>query len=202
MVVVANTIISYLKLASKNVGLCDKWINGNDLCVAISIIFNLKQNNFTLKELTKELNTKEGKGIKIQMEADPTTVTEDHVGIFRQVYRPKKGPTKKRPSNVYCFYFVSKKGDTPPSYDDEWYNHICEFTQLLQDIKRNCVPNEDITYNVIKKQKASTNTHHLIVATDKKLFYPGNYQTIETRSLCLLQHHIGTRLMQRNYLGQ
>ena len=157
MVVVGNTILSYLKLASKNAGLHDKWINGNDLCLAISIIFNLKENNFTLKELTKELNTKEGKTIKFQLEANKNTVTHDHVGIFRQVYRPKKGPTKKRPSNVYCFYFVSKKGDTPPLYDDEWYNHISEFSQLLQDIKlSNVVADEDMSYTVIK------NKNHLL----------------------------------------
>ena len=29
-----------------------------------------------------------------------------------------------REGNIYAFYFVPKKGNKPPSYDDPSYNHI------------------------------------------------------------------------------
>ena len=95
MGVAENTILSYLKLASENAGLRDKWINGNDLCLAISIIFNLKENNFTLKELTKELNTKEGKATKIQLEANKNTVHTIMSVYFVKYTGQRRDPPKK-----------------------------------------------------------------------------------------------------------
>ena len=133
----ADTIISYLKLPSHEAILRDKWIDGNDLCAAISIIFDLKDNNFALKQFTKALSTKRGKVIKDQIDVDiQMPVSLSHIGISHQVYRPRKGTTKKTSGMVYACYFTTIRGTNPPTYNDEWYNHIVDFTELLPDVKK------------------------------------------------------------------
>ena len=124
-------------------------------------MYNLRENSFTLKELTKALNTKAGKSIKYQIDvgvAEPVAV--DHIGIFRQVYRPKVGPTKKRPSNIFAFYFVEKKGSNPPLYDDPWYNHIVDYIELtnaaLNYKKRNTDDIDLFSLVQNKKQKVAS----------------------------------------------
>ena len=80
-------------------------------------------------------NAKVGKAMKHQMDVITTLpVSNAHIGIFRQVYRPRKGPSKKRPSNVYVFYFVSIKGSNPPSHDIEWYKHVIDYLDLTHVI--------------------------------------------------------------------
>ena len=152
MVIDSNTILTYFKLASSEEILLEKWINGDDLCVTIGSIYNLREKSFTLKQLTKTLNTKVGKAVKFQIDVCTSSpVSKEHIGIFRQVYRPKLGATKKRPSNVYAFYFVTNKGCNPPSYNDEWYNHIIDYVDLASLLfnykKRNA--DNDIVFNLV-----------------------------------------------------
>jgi len=91
------------------------------------------------------------------------------MSVYFVKYTGQRRDPQKR-DQVMCIIstLYLKKGDTPPSYDDEWYNHISEFSQLLQDIKlNNVMADEDMSYTVMKKQKTSTRTHHSIIAPDK-----------------------------------
>ena len=121
------------------------------------------EKSFTLRQLTKALNTKVGKAIKFQIDACTSSpVSSEHIGIFRQVYRPKVGGTKKRPSNVYAFYVVKDKGCNPPPYNDEWYNHIVDFvdlTNLLLNYKKKSVDNESV-FNLAQNKNKKSICHH------------------------------------------
>ena len=69
--------------------------------------------------------------VKFQIDVCTSSpVSNEYIGIFRQVNRPKLGATKKRPSSQYAFYFVKNKGCNPPSYNDECYNHIVDCIDL------------------------------------------------------------------------
>ena len=159
MVLTYDAIIRYLLKATLNPIFCKKWIKGDDLCAAISNLFELRNNYFTIADLTKALNTKFGKTIKMQLDVDiHSPVSENHIGIFRQSYRPRKGSSKKRPAMVYGFYFVEAKGTSPPSYDDAWYNHIIDFIELQSLIANYASTNgywidEDKEDEVISKRR-------------------------------------------------
>ena len=133
MVFDSSEIISIFLKASSETFLCDKWIKGEDLCVIVSNIYNLKKDHFTMKKLIKALNTKEGKIIKYQIDSSIVSeILPNHIGIFRQTYRPKKRKNMKREGCTSAFYFVSTKGTTPPLYSDAWYNHIVDFLVLAR----------------------------------------------------------------------
>ena len=111
MVFDANSILAYFKLASSEAILLEKWINGNDLCVTIGTMYNLRENSFTLKELTKALNTKAGKSIKYQIDvgvADPVTV--DHIGIFDKCINRKLNQ-QKRDQVIFLLSILLKRRD-------------------------------------------------------------------------------------------
>ena len=96
MVTTSEAVIAYFMQASSIPIFCSKWIKDDDLCASISNFFELRENSFTAKDLSKALNTKFGKSIKMQLDADiHGEVLEDHIGVFRQSYRPRKGSTKK-----------------------------------------------------------------------------------------------------------
>ena len=119
MVLEGNSILSTFMWASLESVLCEKWMQGDDLCVVISNIFHLEKNEFIIKKSTKVLNTKLGKFIKDQIDNGLSKeLGKDHIGIFREVYRPKKRKNGKREGNTYAFYFTSQKGRKPPTYRD------------------------------------------------------------------------------------
>ena len=135
MVLEGGSILATFLKASSETLFCDKWIRGDDLCVAISNIYDLEKDEMTIKKLTKALNTKVGKTIKNQIENSlDRPLNEDHIGIFREMYRPKKSMNRKREGTSYAFYFVSQRGSKPPLYDDPWYNHIVDFVDLAKSI--------------------------------------------------------------------
>ena len=77
------------------------------------------------------MNTKEGKVIENQMDSSfVSEILPDHLGVFRQIYRPMKRKNMKREGYTSAFYFVSKEGTTQPWYSDAWYNHIVDFIEL------------------------------------------------------------------------
>ena len=157
MVIDSDIILRYLIEASFNEVFHEKWIDGIDLCTAICNIFGLKESNFSTRDLTKALNTKKGKAIKYQIDVSTNApVSNEHIGIFRQSYRPKKGHTKKRSGTVYAYYFVKQKGSLPIAYIDAWFDHIVNFTDLLSLIlqykKRSMIDN-DYSNLVSKRQK-------------------------------------------------
>ena len=85
--------------------------------------------------MTNVLKTKVDKTIKYQIENSlGRELNIDHIGIFREVYRPKIRMHEKQEGNTYDFYFTSQKGSKPPSYDDPWYNHIVDFVELTKFI--------------------------------------------------------------------
>ena len=128
-----SSLISLFLEASSKTVLCDKWICGDDLCVAISSLFSLEKDVFTIPKFNKALNTQEGRIIKCQIDNTiQSDLLPDHIGIFRSIYRPKKRKNIKSKGTVYGFYFVSKKGSAPPTYSDPWYNHIIDFTDLAR----------------------------------------------------------------------
>ena len=60
-----SSLISLFLDASSKTVLCDKWISGDDLCVAISNLYSLDKDVFTIPKLNKALNTKDGKLINV-----------------------------------------------------------------------------------------------------------------------------------------
>ena len=119
MVVDYSGIISIFLKASSQTILCNKWIKGEDLCVITNNLYNLDKEYFTMKKLIKALNTKEGKVIKNQMDSSVVSeILPDHLGIFRQTYRPKKRENMKQEGYTSAFHFVSEKGTNSPSCSD------------------------------------------------------------------------------------
>ena len=118
----------------------------------------MKDDIFSVKDLTRALNTKKGKVIKYQIDVSTAApVSHEHIGIFRQVYRPKKGNTKKWSGIVYAYYFVKDRGSLHIVHEDVWYDHIVDFTHLLRLIldkkkTQGMIDNEDYSLNC-KRQK-------------------------------------------------
>ena len=82
--------MSFLHTSSESV-LCDQWIRGDNLCVAIINLLILNKDKFIIRTLTKVLNIKEGKVIKNQIDNSPSSaVMPDHIGIFHQMNHPPK----------------------------------------------------------------------------------------------------------------
>ena len=107
MVINHSGVISIFLKASSETILCDKWIKGEDLCVIASNLYNLEKDHFIMKKLIKALNTKEGKVIKNQMDSSVVSeILPDHLGVFRQTYRPMKRKNMKRGGYTSAFYFV------------------------------------------------------------------------------------------------
>ena len=155
-----SILATFLKASSETV-FCDKWMRGDDLCVAISNLYDLKKDEMTIKKLTKALNTKIGKTIKNQIENSlDRPLNEDHIGIFREAYRQKKSKNRKREGTSYAFYIVSQKGSKPPSYDDPWYNHIVDFLDLAKSIvnmKKSLMINSSSEWVYASNEEANDN---------------------------------------------
>ena len=59
----SGLISIFLKVSPQTI-FCNAWIKSDDFCVIASSLYNLYKDYFTMKKLTKALNTKEGKVIK------------------------------------------------------------------------------------------------------------------------------------------
>ena len=92
---------AFLEACSETI-FCGKWMIANDFCDAICHFYNLNSEcKFDAKELMQVLRMNYNRHIVAQMEIeDPTLITDEHLGIFRRVYRPSKGKYKKNASTV------------------------------------------------------------------------------------------------------
>jgi len=59
--------------------------------------------------------------------ADRRNLPHDHVGIFRDVFRPKGG------KRVHCFY-AGPRGKAPEATETAWYNYINDGKELLEKV--------------------------------------------------------------------
>jgi hypothetical protein len=59
--------------------------------------------------------------------SDRRNLPSDHIGIFRDMFRPKGG------KRVHCFY-AGPRGKAPEETEKAWYNYIYDGKELLEKV--------------------------------------------------------------------
>ena len=136
MLIQANTrknwiVASFLEACTETI-FCEKWVTANDFCSAISTLYKLNpESSFTGNELKKALSCKTNAYLAAEMDQPYDIVTRNHIGIFRQSYRPR-GKTR-----TLCFFCVLNKGDVPPTPPSgkKWFDNITSLQYLHYSIE-------------------------------------------------------------------
>jgi hypothetical protein len=89
------------------------------------IYINNTSLEFNGQTILKPLGLKRYQDLRMQMEAEKSNVTCDHIGIFSGKYRPKNKPM------CYCFY-ATIKGQVPEAKGGKWSDHISDAMDILE----------------------------------------------------------------------
>jgi hypothetical protein len=95
----------------------------------VRVYYKLSNDNaYTGKLLVKALSSNKHRNLNQQMQiVDVMNVPSDHIGIFRDKYRPRGQ------AFVYCFYATSR-GGIPIKTEGIWFNSIDTATDLLSKV--------------------------------------------------------------------
>ena len=179
----SSSIVSTLIRATSVPIFHDKWISCDNLCVALSIQFDLQELRFDSKELNKALRC--NKHLTIQMDMNTTSpVMSDHIGIFRQKYRPKVRDHSKKGSAIFAYYFVSTKGTIPQTTTDRWFDNICDLKDLLVNTRTiHSKRSLDINSVLSKKQKIEK-TPPVFLGKNLSMTTEKHYSNINKKEAC------------------
>ena len=121
-------VASFLE-ACRNKEFHHRWMTAETWSNLVRVYYKLSNDNaYTGKLLVKALSSNKHHNLNQQMQiVDVMNVPSDHIGIFRDKYRPRGQ------AFVYCFYATSR-GGIPIKTEGIWFNSIDTATDLLSKV--------------------------------------------------------------------
>jgi hypothetical protein len=122
-------IVSTFREACSITAFQGKWMTADTWAEVIVKHYKLSEvMSFNGNQLVNALGLKKNHAFNSEISvADRRNLPPDHIGIFRDMFRPKGG------KRVHCFY-AGPRGKAPEDTETAWYNYIYDGKELLEKV--------------------------------------------------------------------